>query len=49
MTRRQFSFPVFICARVAPFQNTLQLFVGPSIKVDGFDSAYMGAHPSVDA
>lgn len=41
--------PVFVGSCIAPFQHTLKLFVSPGIKVDGFDSANVGAHATVDA
>ena len=38
-----------ISTRISPFQDTLQLLVGPGIEVNRLDSADMGAHSSVDA
>lgn len=49
MTRCEFVFPVFVCARIAPAENALHLFIGPGIEVDRLDSADMDAHASVDA
>ena len=34
---------------IAPSHNTLKLFIGPRIEIDGFDSADMRAHTPVNA
>jgi hypothetical protein len=49
MSRCQLSLPVFIRPRIAPFQDTLQLFVRPGVQIDRFDSTDVSAHPSMDA
>lgn len=49
MARGKFRLPVLIRARIAPVQDALQLFVGPSVKVDGLDSADVDTHASVNA
>ena len=35
-------------SRVTPFHHTLELFIGPGIKIHGFDSANMRAHAPVN-
>jgi hypothetical protein len=49
MAWRKLGLPVFIGASVSPAQNTLELFVGPGIEVDGLDSADVSAHATMDA
>jgi len=49
VTNSQFSLPVFVCSRIAPFQDALQLFVCPGIQVDGLDSGDVGAHATMNA
>lgn len=49
MTWGQLCLPVFVGARIAPAENALELLIGPRVQVDGFDTADVGAHSTVDA
>lgn len=49
MAWSQLRLPVLIRPRVAPFQHTLQLLVGPGIEVDRLDFADVRAHATVYA
>lgn len=49
MTGGKLVLPVLVCARVAPVEDALHLFVGPGIEVDRFDFADVHAHATVDA
>lgn len=48
MTRSQLGLPVLVCPGIAPFQDALQLFIGPSIEIDRLDSADVCSHTAVD-
>jgi hypothetical protein len=40
---------ILVRSGITPFDNTLELFIGPRIEIDRLHSADMGAHPPVDA
>ncbi len=47
MTNSQFGLPVFICSRISPLQDALQLLIGPGIEVDRLDSRDVRSHAAV--